>query len=145
MRLPGSNLARSYLALLILGDALVFVVFAVLGMRAHEGIPLLDIIWRTSIPLMAAWFGLGLLTGAFRDAALRPPALVWLKTLILWLPAGILGLLLRSIMLDRELIVDFALVAMAVGGLLLVAWRTLYSVAARDQIDSARPRVQRRA
>lgn len=117
-------LPRPYLLTLLAGDALVFIVFALLGAGSHEGLGVPGIVWRTSMPFMAAWFGLGLLLGAFREEALRPFAFVWLKTLLLWLPAGAVGLLLRSYLLDRDLVFSFAVVSVAVTGALLALWRT---------------------
>jgi hypothetical protein len=119
-------LPRLQLAVLFAGDTLVFLLFAVLGSGSHEGLDVAGVVWRTSVPFMAAWFGLGLLLGAFRWQALRPAHLVWLKTALIWLPAGAVGLLLRSLMLDRELIFSFAIVSVAVTGGLLALWRTAF-------------------
>jgi undecaprenyl pyrophosphate phosphatase UppP len=131
-----ARLSWPHLALLLAGDALVFILFALLGMRMHEGLSAGWVIWRTSVPLMAGWFAVGLLMGAFRDDAFRPLHLVWLKTLLFWLPAGVVGLLLRTTFFDRDLVLSFSIVALIVGGLLLAAWRTLFSLLVRRSVPA---------
>lgn len=133
IRMLVEGLPRVHLAALFAGDALVFLVFAVLGSGSHEGLDVVGVVWRTSVPFMAAWFGLGLVLGAYRREALQPAHLVWLKTALIWLPAGAAGLLLRSLMLDRELILSFAIVSVAVTGGLLALWRTAFVLAFRPR------------
>jgi hypothetical protein len=117
-------------AFLYLGDGLCLAAFVLLGMRQHDTLAASNAALRFVVnfaPLLLAWTGAGLALGAFR---LQPqPALsaVWGRTLAAWLIAAPLGLLLRAGLLGSSvLVVAFVLVTLALGGAVLVAWRTVF-------------------
>ncbi|MCS7173658.1 MAG: DUF3054 domain-containing protein [Armatimonadetes bacterium] len=107
---------------LALGDGLVLVVFTLLGVRAHGGIPDLDALLRTALPFLLSWAATSGVLGTYR----RPVRAGWLGA---W-PLGILlGVLARQALLGRPLwsssTATFALVSLVVTGVLLFAWRSV--------------------
>ncbi|MDR5710101.1 MAG: DUF3054 domain-containing protein [Armatimonadota bacterium] len=120
-----------------LGDGLVLVVFTLLGVRAHGGVPDLNALLRTAFPLLLSWAAVSGVLGTYR----RPVRTGWLGA---W-PLGILlGVLVRQALLGRPLLDSgtptFALVSLLVTGALLFAWR---SVAAAWEARMQRPGAQR--
>ncbi|MDR7416013.1 MAG: DUF3054 domain-containing protein [Armatimonadota bacterium] len=105
---------------LALGDGVVLVLFTLLGVRAHGGIPDPDRLLRTAVPLLLSWAAASWALGTYR----RPVRTGWLGA---W-PVGILaGVFLRQALLGRPLwstgTATFALVSLGVTGVLLAAWR----------------------
>lgn len=122
---------------LALGDGFVLVLFTLLGVQAHGGVPDPDALLRTAVPLLFSWAAASWALGTYR----RPVRTGWLGA---W-PVGILvGVLLRQGLVGRPLLSagtgTFALVSLLVTGVLLFAWR---SVAAAWEARTRRPEVNR--
>ncbi len=127
-RTTGRSPAR---LILIAGDILVFVVFAVQG-RATHGIPLGDspVITTLTIaaPFAVPWFAVAALIGVFRSSTLAHPRRMLSTTGLAWLLAGCIGLLARAAFLQRAIILPFAVTALAIIGAPLITWHSLLSV-----------------
>jgi hypothetical protein len=108
---------RAYTAVLVAGDLLCFVLFALLGLRSHEDGITLDGLLRAALPFQAGWLLVSLVVGP-KFAASQPVAL-----LRMWAPAWLIGLLLRAIVFGRPLAPTFALVAFLANFVLLLLWR----------------------
>ncbi|HXF70328.1 MAG TPA: DUF3054 domain-containing protein [Thermoflexus sp.] len=122
-----------------IGDLLVFLIFAAAG-RASHGLLMEDpVLWgvaRAAAPFVLAWW---IVAGAFRlyrlDPALPLAPMAW-RIGLAWLGAGVLGLLLRSLLLGRPAPIAFALITLVGNGVLLIAWRLLLQVWIRRQAAS---------
>ena len=106
--------------LLLIGDLLCFVIFAVLGLRSHEeGITFGSFV-RAAVPFQAGWLFVHIVLGKSGAAATDSRQLARL-----WVPAWALGLVIRLIFFDRTFAVTFAIVALLFNGVLLMLWRSV--------------------
>jgi Protein of unknown function (DUF3054) len=107
--------------ILLAGDLVCFLVFALLGLRNHEeGITLSGII-RAATPFQAGWLLAGLVP-AFRESRSQHRRTGVLRR---WAPAWVIGLALRTLFFDRSFEVSFAIVAFIVNGGFLLLWRSV--------------------
>lgn len=70
-------------------DALALMVFVVVGIASHDDGSSAALFLRNAVPLLAAWFAVAPLTGAYRRPGLR-------SLLVTWAIAVPSGLLLRT-------------------------------------------------
>lgn len=127
---PESRKGARRLWTMVAGDAVAFLVFAIIGRRSHgEGAGLqavLQIAW-TALPFLVAWFLIAPLLGAFRRDVLNDPKKMEAQTLKAWIAAWPLGLLLHFVS-KQELptistVVSFGLVTLITNALFLSIWR----------------------
>ena len=114
-----------------LGDLVVFLLFPILGAANHDTTLSLDTIARTTVPFGLAWAFVGLVAGAFAVRTLRSPARTLAIVPAAWLAAGIIAIGARVLMLDRPFVFSFAIVAIGLTGVLLIAWRLALALSAR--------------
>lgn len=114
-------------ALLVFGDVLVFILFALYG-RIHHDLDLnVDSVIRSAWPFIVAWLAVGKIVGAYAKKAVAsiPASIKWV--IYAWIPAGFVGLALRSLF-DRSIPnVDFMLVTVFFLLLMLIIWRILFT------------------
>jgi hypothetical protein len=113
--------------LLVIGDLLCFLIFVALGRSSHgeaswfAAIPQIII---TALPFAAGWFLVAPFVGAFRHKILAQPRAMVIRTVLAWLIAWPVGMLLRGIFVDHGIPpLDFALVVLVFNMLLLLIWR----------------------
>lgn len=95
----------------MIGDALAFLAFAVIGLSSHYRSPSLVSLLRAGLRFLSAWLMIGTIAGVFRpDAAAGAsvPRLV----LPVWVPARVLGLGLRALVFGRAVDPAFAVVSL---------------------------------
>ena len=113
---------------LLAGDWLVLLLFVFIGQRDHSisGPGALPSLLNTAFSLAVPWTVAALVLGAYRLRPL-PGWQVWLgRALNAWLVAAPLGLVLRALLRNQDAIpVIFILIAMSIGGLMIVGWRAL--------------------
>jgi TRAP-type uncharacterized transport system fused permease subunit len=80
---------------LALADAAALVLFAIVGMLSHDGVSASGLA-RDALPLLAAWFAVALVVGTYRGPS-------WRTLLQTWALAVPLGVLLRALVLGRDL------------------------------------------
>lgn len=106
--------------ILLAGDLLCFLVFAVLGLRSHEDGITAGGILRAAAPFQIGWLFISLVAG--KPGA---PAVASRQVARLWVPAWAIGLVLRTLLFDRSLATTFAIVSLLVNAVLLMAWRAV--------------------
>jgi hypothetical protein len=113
---------------LLAGDWLVLLLFVFIGQRDHaiSGPGALPSLLNTAFSLAVPWTVAAFVLGAYRLRPL-PGWQVWLgRALNAWLVAAPLGLVLRALLRNQDAIpVIFILIAMSIGGLMIVGWRAL--------------------
>ena len=113
---------------LLAGDWLVLLLFVLIGQRDHaiSGPGALPSLLNTAFSLGLPWTVAAFVLGAYRLRPL-PGWQVWLgRALNAWLVAAPLGLVLRALLRNQDAIpVIFILIAMSIGGLMIVGWRAL--------------------
>ena len=104
--------------LLLAGDLVCLLVFALLGLRSHEDGITAESIVRAAVPFQAGWLLVNLALNRSGTTDARQVAR-------LWVPAWAIGLILRTLLFDRSLEVSFAIVALLMNGFLLLVWRSI--------------------
>jgi uncharacterized membrane protein YphA (DoxX/SURF4 family) len=115
---------RTRVISLVIGDILCFLIFSSLGQTSHhENLNVLSVV-LVALPFMAGWFLVAPFLGAFRsDVAARPTKMI-IRTLLCWLVAWPVAMILRAIFVDHAPPpVSFALVVLCVNLALLLLWR----------------------
>jgi hypothetical protein len=119
--------------ILLVGDALIFVFFAVEGRATHElglgASPLLTVL-RVAAPFAVPWFILAWVLDAFQPSTIRQPRRMLFATAFAWLCGGSIGLVARTMILQRPLLPAFAAAALGINGALLLGWRGAFSLVA---------------
>jgi len=106
-------------------DAVALLSFVVVGVSQHHA-RFLPGLLRTAIPLLVAWFLVGLLVGAYRRVG-------WTTMLVTWLVATPLGLVARSVVRGGpwgDGLLEFGAIAMGFTLLFLIGGRLLLLAAA---------------
>lgn len=115
------------IALLAIGDALVFVIFAVIGMRSHKVVLTVPSVLLTAAPFAIGWFLVSPFVGAFRRRITSRPGKMSLRTVLAWLIAWPVGLLLRGIINHEIPPVSFAIVTLITNTIFLQLWRVPFA------------------
>ena len=113
--------------LLPLADALGILTFATVGLLSHDHALSLSGYARDALPVLEGWFAAALVFGAYRSPSTRTLLLTW----IVGVP---LGILVRALVLGRELDGDqlvFLAISLVFTLLFVLAWRTAFALAAR--------------
>jgi Protein of unknown function (DUF3054) len=120
-----SNAQR--ITLLVIGDALVFLIFAAIGRRSHGEAVGLDAILQivqTAAPFAIAWFIVSPFLGAYRRQLESQPRRMALRTLLAWLVAWPLSMIFRGVFVDHAVPPwTFALITLVTNTILLLLWR----------------------
>lgn len=123
-------------AVLALGDALVFLIFAAVGRASHDetsGLGALAAVAGTAVPFALGWFLVAPFAGAYRRAHSRAPLVMLRRTLLAWLAAWPVAMGLRWALTARiplSKFAVFALVVLAANALFLSIWRGLFAFVA---------------
>ena len=108
-------------AVLLAGDLICFLVFALLGLRSHEDGVTPNSLLRAATPFQAGWLIAGLVPALDESRSEHRRTGVLRR----WMPAWVIGLGLRTLLFDRSFEVSFAVVAFIANGLLLLVWRSV--------------------
>jgi hypothetical protein len=110
--------------LVLAGDLVCFVIFAVMGLRSHEdGITLSGLV-RAAVPFQAGWIAANAVIGQPSKAPRGVEGLIS-GVLKPFVPAWIIGLVLRTVVFGRDFAPTFAVVAFVTNLLLLGIWHML--------------------
>ena len=127
---PTLRISRAQVILLV-GDALIFVFFAVEGRATHEmglgASPILTVL-AVAAPLAVPWLILAWVLEAFQPDTIRQPRRMLFTTAFAWLCGGSIGLVARTMILQRPLLPTFAAAALGINGVLLLGWRFVVSL-----------------
>jgi hypothetical protein len=115
------------LYLLVVGDTLVFLIFAAGGRNQHhESGGLVDVV-TTALPFLVAWFVVAPWFGAFRPPATAMVRAVVQRMAMAWIVAWILGLALRVAVQQRGIDGAFPVIALLFNAVLLLGWRAAFT------------------
>jgi Protein of unknown function (DUF3054) len=124
---PTRNAGTGRIALLAIGDAIVFIVFAVIGMRSHkEGLTVPSVL-ITAAPFAIGWFLVSPFIGAFRRNITSQVGKMSARTALAWLAAWPVGLLLRGLTRQEVPPVTFALITLVTNAIFLQVWRVPFA------------------
>ena len=112
---------------LVVGDILVFIIFAILGDTSHGKLSGLASVFHSievALPFIAGWFLVSPFMGLFRRAILTQPRAMAMRTLLTWLPAWVIAMILRGIFVDHGVpATPFMVIALLFNLALLEIWR----------------------
>ena len=120
------------LTALVVGDIISFVVFTVVGQSNHKEAVSLTSVVTIAVPFLVAWFVVAPFLGAFgrrASAATTRPIPLLPRTALSWVVAWPVALLLRAIVFHGVITPAFAIVALIINMIFLLAWRGVASVA----------------
>jgi uncharacterized integral membrane protein len=132
---PGNKKESQRLWTIIIGDVLVFLIFAIIGRDSHgksDGLTAVgQIIW-TTLPFALSWFLIAPFRGAFRrDVMTEPKKMAW-TTLFAWLAAWPLGVILHFVfewhVTSVVSTLTFALVTLITNTIFLLVWRIPFAI-----------------
>ena len=118
--------------ILVLGDALVFLIFATIGRRSHGELAGLGAMVQTvltAVPFAIGWFLVAPFVGAYRRQVVTQPRKMFLRTLLAWVAAWPVAMALRGIFVDHAIPpATFALITLISNTILLSMWRGIFIV-----------------
>ena len=131
--MPGSkgraNIGR--IILLVIGDAIVFLIFAAVGRRSHgeaAGISSFLQVAGTAAPFALGWFIVAPLVGAYRRRQTAGVRKMAQRTALSWIAAWPVALLFRGIAVDRAVPpLPFMLISLVSNMVFLEVWRVLFA------------------
>ena len=112
--------------LLALGDVAAFVAFGAIGMTSHEDGITFTTVARAVLVFPTVWLLLAPLAGAYSEDAVQGRFSL-LRVVLIWVPIGVIALLVRAAVFDRRLFNAFFVVALIGDGLFITAWRAAYN------------------
>ncbi len=114
--------------LLVIGDAIVFLVFAFIGITSHkEAVDPVKVI-TTAEPFALGWFIVAPFVGAFSRKKTATPGKMTLYTVLAWLPSLVLGMTFRGITVDHQVPpLSFMIVTLVTNTLFLLIWRVPFA------------------
>ncbi len=121
-------------------DAVALLAFVVIGVSQHHAAFLPGLL-RTAIPLLVAWFVIGLAIGVYRRVG-------WTTMLVTWVVAVPFGLLARSVVRGGPWgrgLLEFGAIAMGFTLLFLIGGRLLLLAAALGRRRGSAPSTRERA
>jgi hypothetical protein len=124
---PARSSGAGRIALLAIGDVIVFIVFAAVGMRSHKEPLTLPSVLITAAPFAIGWLLVSPFVGAFRRSVTGQVSKMSLRTLLAWLAAWPVGLLLRGITRHEVPPVTFALITLITNAIFLQIWRVPFA------------------
>jgi hypothetical protein len=118
---------RQALISLVIGDILVFIIFAIIGDKSHGQLSGPASLFRSllvALPFIAGWFIVSPFMGLFRRDLLTQPRAMAIRTLWAWIPAWVIAMILRGIFFDYGVPAPaFMVVALLFNLALLEIWR----------------------
>ena len=111
--------------LLAVGDVVIFMFFAFTGRETHApgDVNLIVNALPTLLTFLLAWFAIATVSRVYRSGVITNPRSAMLRTLIAWIIAAPIAIILRAILLQRTAIPwQFVAVTMGLVGALLVLW-----------------------
>ncbi|GAC1504774.1 MAG: hypothetical protein NVS2B12_17840 [Ktedonobacteraceae bacterium] len=121
--------------ILVLGDIMMFLVFAAIGRRSHGeavGLAAVSQVVTTAVPFLLGWFLVAPFIGAFRRDIMADPLKMARRTALSWLAAWPVAMLLRGLLVDHAIPPwTFWLVAFISNTVFLQLWRLPYALVSK--------------
>ena len=119
--------------LALIGDLAIIIAFPFIGAMNHENAVTFESFTRTVLPFAFAWVVVGMASGGMAIATLRSVRRTYMRVPPAWLVAGVLAIVLRVTVFDRDFSLPFSIVAISVTGALIIGWRLLLAAVLRPR------------
>jgi quinol-cytochrome oxidoreductase complex cytochrome b subunit len=138
-KVPKEQSTFARVTTLVVGDAIVFLIFAAIGRNNHgeaSGFAAIPQIVLTALPFAVGWFIVAPFVGAYRRVLADQPKAMAIRTAFAWFLAWPVGLLLRWFFVDRVKVpptsasdfAAFATVTFIFNLIVLMVWRVPYAL-----------------
>jgi hypothetical protein len=118
---------QSIVRLLVVGDVLALVLWVIVGRLSHnQTTGWLSNIVRIAAPFLIGWAVATLFVGPYDLGLLRRPLAFMGRSVLGWLIAVGIGLLLRATLFGDGFVPVFAAVTLGVTGVFLLGWRGVF-------------------
>ena len=124
---------RTLRILALVGDLVLIIVFPFLGAMNHEDAVSFESFTRTVVPFAFAWVVVGGVSGGLAIETLRSLHRTSVRVPSAWVAAGVVAIVMRISVFDRDFSPAFSIVAIAVMGCLIVGWRLVLAAALRTR------------
>jgi hypothetical protein len=125
----GATVTRR-VVILAAGDLVAFNVVTAIGLLSHGELTSLDALGQVAIvaaPFAIGWFVIAPLAGAFRADIAGQPRRILPRAALAWLIALPIGLLLWSVIRQRQIQPAFAVVTLITNLIVLLGWRGVFA------------------
>lgn len=122
-------MSRKRLTLLVAGDAVTFLIFALVGRRSHSeavGLEAFGQVVLTALPFALAWFIVAPFLHAYRARTTSRPGVMAKQTALAWLVAWPLSMVGRVIITQHVPEWTFFLISFLSNLILLQVWRQIF-------------------
>lgn len=126
---PGA-LDTRLVAALAAGDLVAFNIVTAIGLLSHGELTGLDAIGQVAIiaaPFAIGWFLIAPFAGAFRADIASQPRRILPRAALAWLIALPIGLLLWSLIRQKQIQTPFAIVTFITNLIVLLGWRGIFA------------------
>jgi hypothetical protein len=124
---PAERPYRQSVILLVIGDVMCFLIFAVIGTTSHKevsGLASIPYIMWVALPFIAGWFLVAPFMGLFKPEMMAAPRAMAIRTALAWIPAWVISMILRGIFYDHGVpAATFMLIALFFNLVILEVWR----------------------
>jgi len=125
-----SALDAHRIATLVAGDLVAFNVVTAIGLLSHGELTGLDALGQVAIvaaPFAIGWFLIAPFAGAFRSDIAGQPQRILPRAALAWLIALPIGLLLWSLIRQKQIQPAFAVVTFITNLIVLLGWRGVFA------------------
>ena len=112
-------------AVVVAGDIVVFLAFVIFG-KVEPEITLGQALLRTALSFGFIWVVCSPWLGGYKASTLYNLSTMAWKIPLIWLLCSLVALVGRALLTDGSLILSFAIVSIAVQGVLLSSWRGVF-------------------
>jgi hypothetical protein len=127
---PASTSSNAWrrIVFLAIGDTIVFLIFAFIGIMNHkEAVDPVKVV-TTAAPFALGWFIVAPFVGAFSRKKTAEPGKMALYTILAWLPSLMLGMTFRGITVNHEVPPpSFIIITLISNTIFLSIWRVPFA------------------
>ena len=130
-QLAPSALDARRIAALVAGDLVAFNVVTAIGLLSHGELTGLNALGQVAIvaaPFAISWFLIAPFAGAFRAEIVGQPRRILPRAALAWLIALPIGLLLWSLIRQKQIQLPFAVVTLITNLIALLGWRGVFAL-----------------
>ena len=115
---------------LVAGDIIAFHIITAIGLVSHgelNNLSALPTVVEVAAPFALGWFVIAPFVGAFKSEVAGQPRRMLARTALAWLIALPIGLLLWSLIRQKQILPAFAIVTFITNLIALAGWRGTYA------------------
>lgn len=108
-----------------LGEICIITLFVILGKYEH-GVSIRQSYTRTALPFLISWFAISPWLGSYKMTTVYGLKQTIWRIPLIWISCGLIAIIVRGVLTDSPLVINFIVVSIAVQGLGIIVWRGLF-------------------